>query len=384
MSITEIGASQAESTGGYEQFDTTGLPFVKSHPTTAIQGDLVAVRYFPGEDPSRGYIGVVVDDPGIYVEESGALSRHGDDGPGQVIVKSTKQKGDDYKVVNTTDEQTELIENTGVDFDGNIFYGDVVEAFETDRAVFKFGGGTARSIASVLDRNAAGSADIERTGIEYVDAALVHSDDVYQTDIQTFVADHDDLDSDTDMDAVQEAMDSADELPVEQFELDEDGWPINNRKLIERDDRRGTDEMPRYQRDTTLRPDLEGETVAFLVQRLSDVRDDYDGGAYWSTALDVNGALLGNTSDGEPSEGVAWDAMLEENGVESTAELEAPLSISPTDAFEVPDTLMAADYNGYLEWHYPEEETLDVVRQDNGFETIEEAMSSDTGTVSAD
>jgi len=77
MSITEIGASQAESTGGYEQFDTTGLPFVKSHPTTAIQGDLVAVRYFPGDDPSRGYIGVVVDDPGIYVEESGALSRHG-------------------------------------------------------------------------------------------------------------------------------------------------------------------------------------------------------------------------------------------------------------------------------------------------------------------
>jgi len=388
MSITDIGASQAESSGGYEQFDVSGLPFVKSHPTTAIQGDLVAVRYFPGDEPDRGYIGVVVDDPELFVEEAGDLTQHTDDEPGQAIVKSTQDAGDDYKVVNTGDDDTELIADTGVDFDGNIFYGDVVDEIEEDRAVCKFGGGTARSLASVLDAKGKGSADIERGETTYVDGSVARGDDVYRIDIPTLVADHDDLDDDSEMGAIIDVINDADELPVNQFALDDDGWPINNRRLIERDDRQFVDredeEMPRYQRDTVLRDDLEGETVAFLVQRLADVREDYTGDAYWSTALDVEGALLGDTGDGEPSDGVDWDSYLAEQDAESTAELEAPLSVPPTDAFEVPDDLMAVDYNAYLEWHYPEEETLDMVRQDNGFPTIEEALSDDTGTVEAD
>lgn len=342
MSITDIGKDAAQNTGGssggsqdstYESFDVSGLPFVKPHPTVAVTGELVALRYFADQnDPDRGYIGVVLDNPGLYSEDSGYLTLHDDEGEGgQQIVQSNTEGGDDYKVVNTKDDDTE-INALGSEFGGRIFKGDPVDAFEEDRIVLKLSGGTGRSVASCLDVKGRGAADVKYTG-------------------ETFDVDADNFD---DSELVGE-----DDL-LRELDLNEYGYPQHNGGLIEYDN--DGDEYPRYSRSTQARPDLEGEEIAIMLQRLAEVDPDYEGDSYWATVLDLEGAIIGEDHIDE-SQYVASN--------EDFSEVNAPVDVSPTDAFEPSEELMNSKYNGYLNFTWPSEDVLNYVRLENGFDELD-------------
>lgn len=298
MSITDIGKEAAENSSSsgvsgddYERFDLAGLKYVKNHPTTAVGGSAAVLRYIPGDPDQdnldRGFAGLVLDDPFVYVEDDAALE-------GSAIFEGTKDKGDDYKVVNLTDDDTQHLEGSGIDFDGNMYYGDQVEAIDDDQVVLKLTGNAGRSATQCLDIHGAGGADVVRTE-----------------------------DGDPKIDP-------------------ETGYPTTNNALIEYIDDEGDDYTPpRFARDTQLRPDLEGETVIFMVQRMSEVQDDYDGDSYWST-------VLRETEDGD---------------------FEA---VEPTDEFEPDEELLRA-----TQWveAYPSYEEIARLCVDQGVDVPDNVVS---------
>jgi len=172
--ITDIGAEAAEESQtsteddgdeqyDYERFDLNGVSFGKQHPTTAVRGEAVALRRLYDEnDPDRPDVAVILDNAGIVTSE--------DTLAGSVVVQS-EEEGDQFKVVNTDDDQTKVLEGMGIDFAGNTFYGDVEDDFgEMSRIALKRGGGAGRRIARTLDVNGATAAEalIERDEIESV------------------------------------------------------------------------------------------------------------------------------------------------------------------------------------------------------------------------
>lgn len=285
MSITKIGKDAAsESQSGqsgddYERFDVSGLSFVKTHPTTAVGGTPVALRYFPGDPDEdmldRGFAGLVLDDPFIVTDD--------EDLSGSAIFANSKDKGDDFKVVNLDDSDTEQIEGAGVDFSGNLYYGDLAEEFGEDRVVLKLTGNAGRSATCTLDVHGKGGAGVVRD------------------------------DSGTP-------------------ELNDNGYPFYNGALIEYAPDNDEDNYtpPRFARDTQLRPDVEGKQVAFMVQRLAEIDEEYDGSSYWSTVT---------VRDDEDSE---WDEL------------------SPTDEYEPDQGLVMA--TRWLEFGYPSEEEIEQLQ----------------------
>lgn len=305
MSITDIGRQQAESTGtddsadadDYERYDVTGHYYCKTHPTTAVGGTAVALRRFPSDpndDDDTDYAGLVVEDPFIFVE--------GDDELENTAIFAGDGAGDDFKVVNLDDHQTNELEGTGVDFDSNVFYGDKVETFDDaeffdaseDRLIIKLTGNAGRSAARCLDVDGLSN------------AGVVRDDDGT-------------------------------------IELSENGYPYYNGGLIETFPGNDDDTYipPTYARDTQLRPDMEGEEVAVMLQYTADVVDDYDGDSYWSTVLRM--------------------APDTDRGVEP---------VEPTDEFEADEELVRA--TRWLEWRYPESDTINDLREANGFDPIDE------------
>lgn len=284
MSITKIGkdaASQSEpgqSNDDYERFDVSGLSFVKSHPTTAVGGTPVALRYIPGDPDEdnldRGFAGLILDDPFVLDD---------DDLEGTTIFANTKQKGDDYKAVNLDDTATERIEGAGVDFAGNLFYGEEVDAFEEDRIVLKLTGNAGRSATCTLDVHGRGGAGVVRDSNGNI-------------------------------------------------ELNSNGYPFYNGSLIEYSPDNDDDNYtpPRFARDTQLRPDVEGKQVAFMLQRLSEIDDDYDGDSYWSTVTVRD------------DEGADWEEL------------------SPTDEYDPDQDLVRA--TRWLEWGWPSEEKIEELQ----------------------
>lgn len=287
MSITDIGKEAAEESGGrqsvdpddYERFDVTGLDYTKMHPTSAVGGTAVALRFFPGDpddDEDRGFAGLILDDPFIMND--------GDDLSGTAVFESTRDKGDDFKIVNLDDEDTAIVEDAGVDFRGNLFYGEQTDDIDSDQIVLKLTGNAGRSAAQCLDVKGKGGADV------------IREDDGTPT--------------------INENS----------------GFPEFNGRLVEYfDNDSDSYTPPRFARDTQLRPDLQGETTAFLVQRLAEIDEDYDGNAYWSTVM---------VQDGDDFE-----------------------AVEPTEEFEADETLVRA--TSWLE-QYPEDPELEAARDAQG------------------
>lgn len=289
MSLTKIGKEAAQQSGSssggdgdveYERIDVSGDVFVKQHPTTAVAGNPVALRYFTGDPDNggydRGYTGLILENPTLVTDDEGL--------EGTTVFSNSGDTGDDYKVVNIDDSETKEL-GEGVDFDGNVFYGDAVEAFDEDRIILKLTGNAGRSAACTLDVHGKGGADVER-------------DDEGE--------------------------------PV----LNDNGSLTENGALIEyapdNDDDNYT--PPRFARDTQLRPDVEDHEVAVMVQRLSEVKDDYDGDSYWVTVME------------RADEDDEW------------TELE------PTDEYEPDEDVMRA--TNWLEWHFPDSETIERLQDE--------------------
>ncbi len=317
--ITNIGAESAQESqsndnddgyeSDYERFDLDGCTFGKQHPTTAVRGEAVALRKLYDEnDPDRADVAVILDNPSIVTDG---------DGLADSAVVQSDEEGDGFKVVNINDEQTKVLEDMGIDFAGNTFYGDVGDEFDADRIALKRGGGAGRSVTSTLDVNGA-------TGARTLE------------------------DDDGD--------------PV----LHDGGFPQHNGGLIEYHPDGRDGERPRYARDPELRPDVEGSEVVVMIQRLADIDPDYDGPAYWATVL---AALDEDTMDdlaeqyAEESEDKSADDFLTELGDDTFVRLK------PTSEFE-PDSDLLRD-TGYILWNRPDLDTLNEAREAEGFDPYE-------------
>lgn len=301
MSITDLGAEAAEESGGndnddyqdetdFERFDLNGCEFGKQHPTTAVRGEAVALRdLYDEQDPDRPDVAVILDDPEIVTSEETLA--------GSVVVES-EEEGDQFKVVNTDDDQTKVLEGMGIDFAGNTFYGDVEDDFTADRIALKRGGGAGRRIARTLDQN----------GQQAAEAAIERDDDGN----------------------------------IESMNLDNDGFPAHNGGLIEYDNE--GDEMPRFSRATELRDDVEGREIVVMIQRLAEIDPDYEGPSYWAT-------VFANLSEERTTE--VTEQYAEQSDNKSTEDFVTELGgtefvqLSPTTG-EVDSDLI--EETGYIQW----------------------------------
>ena len=227
-SLTELARTSAEQSSAnrgrpdFEPFDLSTVDqYVKQHPTTAVGGTAVALRYAPGDPDDEGWD---AGTPMLILDDAFVISDEDDFAGTAIFEKAPDGSGDDVKVVNTDDEATDVVEGTGVTFDGHLYKGSPADGF-AGRIALKLTGRAGRRAARSLDGN----------GAPYLDA-----------------------------------------------ELQENGSVKSNGGLIELppDD---SDEDARISRHTFLRPDAEGEQVIVQLRRAKDVHEDYDGRGYWAT-----------------------------------------------------------------------------------------------------
>jgi len=303
MSITNIGADAAEESNtnngsesneyDYERFDLSGCSFGKQHPTTAVRGEAVALRRLYDEnDRDRADVAVIMDNPSLVTEDD-ALA-------GGVVVQS-EEEGDQFKVVDTDDDETKVLEGMGIDFSGNTFYGDIEDGFgDMDRVALKRGGGAGRRITKTLGAagGRAAEAEIERD----------------------------------------------EDGNITEMTLGDDGFPKHNGGYIEYDN--DGDQMPRQARDPELRPDVEGREIVVMIQRLAEIDPDYNGNSYWATvfanlederAEEITEQYAENSDGKEPS-----DFTTDLGGTEF-------VRISPTPEFEPSSDLL--EETGWIQWN---------------------------------
>lgn len=331
MSITDIGSAAAESTSGrseavdpedYERMDVSDANFVKAHPgPTAVGGTAVGLRYLPGDPEQEGYdrgdVGLVIDDPFLV----------GDDTLSDVAVfEGNPTESDQYKILNVADKATQVLDGSGVMFDKNTYLSvEVSEDELPDQMILKLSGNAGRSAAQCLDVNGTGCADVVRND---------------------------------------------DGLPA----LNENtGFPEHNGKLVEYLDAEDDDDYipPIFSADAQLRDDVIGEEVTVMFQRLEEVKEGYEGPAYWTTvfadvederAQDLAGQYARGDSDDRENPD---DFFGEVNGSEM-------LELSPTDEFERDQLTMRAtaflrgtDEGG----HWPTDDEMDTLREEQGVST---------------
>ena len=338
--ITDVGAEAAEESQSnndqesdytFERFDLSGSSFGRQHPTTAVRGEAVALRALYDEnDPDRSDVAVILDDPTVVTDED-PLS-------GTKVVQS-EEEGDQFKVVNTDDGQTKVLEGMGIDFAGNTFYGDIEDDFDADRIALKRGGGAGRSIATSL----------EGTGARTARAQIERDEEGTLTNI----------------------------------ELDDEGWPAHNGGYIEYDNE--GDNLPRRAREPELREDVDGQEVVVMIQRLSEIDPDYDGAAYWATvfaSLDDERQTELAEQYAEQSDGKSAEDFITDLGGTDF------LKLAPTEEFEPSEANL--EDNGWLEWSgidtsSAEEVTLlNQTRIDNGFNSIWVPDGMDVDAVTPD
>jgi hypothetical protein len=329
MSITELGREAARSSssdddggssGGqaqaddYERIDVSDLTFTKMHPgPTAIAGTAEALRYFPPapddaeyDDNGRGSAGVVLGNPTIPDD---------DDFDSVSIFKSTSQSGDDFKVVNTDDENVDVYD-VGISV-GQMFESEETDAFDVDETILTLSTSAGRSVTRTLDVRGLANADVVRNE----DGAP----------------------------AIQE----------------DTGWPTTNDALIEKhpgnDDENYT--PPRFSRDPQLRDDVEGEQVIIMLQRLAEIDPDYDGSSFWATVL----ADLPDERQQELAEGYANDDYMDgDEPADFIHEINGSelISLAPTMEFEPDDALLQATQ--WVEWSFPDEAEVERLREEQG------------------
>lgn len=326
MSITDIGANAAEESSAdnnagdvtnYERFDLDGISFGRQHPTTAVRGTAVALRKLYDEnDPDRSDVAVILDNPTVVTDDESL--------DGSVVVQS-EEEGDQFKVVNTDDDQTRVLDGMGVDFAGNTFYGDI-EGFDgMDRIALKRGGGAGTRIAKTLDADGATAAE----------ATVERDEDGELTDLT--------LD-------------------------EEEGFPAHNGGYIEYDNE--GDQLPRQSRDPELRPDVEGQEVVVMIQRLSEIDPEYDGPSYWATVF----ANLDDDRQTELTERYASESDRDAESFSTEIEGTEFLQLAPTSEFDVSDELL--EDTGWIDWtgidRSNEDEVLRLneARLDEGFGSV--------------
>ena len=300
--ITDLGAEAAEESNTnnnsgsdsdyeYERFDLNGCSFGKQHPTTAVTGEAVALRRLYDEnDQDRADVAVILDNPDVIT---------GEDSLENTVVVQSEEEGDQFKVVNTDDDQTNKLEGTGIDFAGNLFYGDIETGFgEMDRIALKRGGGAGRRITKTLEVDGATAAE----------AQIERDEDGNITDLT----------------------------------LDDDGFPAHNGGYIEYDNEGDT--MPRQSREPELRDDVEGREIVIMIQRLSEIDPDYDGPSYWATVF----ANLSEERQAEITEQYAEDS--EKSPEDFVTELDGTefVKLAPTNEFEPTEANVSE--NGWIEF----------------------------------
>lgn len=327
--LTDLGANSAQQSqandsdsdddseyeNNYERYDLDGVFYGAQHPQTAVRGEPDALRKLYDEnDPDRSDVAVILTDPSVVTDDEGL--------EGGVVVHG-EDESDDFKVVDTNDEDTKILEGMGIDFDGNTFYGDIEDDFgDMSPIALKRGGGAGRSITATLDVKGAVPARRKRDE----DGNLV---------------------------------------------LHGGGHPEHSGGLIEYDNAEDG-EMPRYARDPQLRPDVQGGDVVIMIQRLAEIDPDYDGNAYWSTVFaetesaerrqELAEQYAEDDEDAEPE-----DFLTEVDGDEF-------VQLQPTDEFEPDEDLV--DATGWLEWHIDYDDPEDIAelneaREEAGFEPYE-------------
>jgi hypothetical protein len=258
-----------------------------------VRGEVVALRRLYDEnDPDRPDVAVILDNPSIVTSEETLA--------GSVVVQS-EEEGDQFKVVNTDDDQTKVLEGMGIDFAGNTFYGDVEDGFgEMSRIALKRGGGAGRRIARTLDVDGATAA-----------GAMIERDE---------------------------------DGTVADMTLDDDGFPAHNGGFVEYDN--SGDELPRQSRDPELRADVDGREIVVMIQRLAEIDPDYDGPSYWAT-------VFANLSEDRMQE--VTEQYAEESDGKSAEDFVTELGgtefvkLSPTSDFE-PSADLLAD-TAYVRWN---------------------------------
>ena len=325
MALTEIGreAATASNDGGddvsvqaddYERVDVSDKSFTKMHPgPTAVVGVAKGLRYFPPapddaeyDDNGRGSAGLIIGDPAIPDD---------DDFESVSIFASDSAGGDDYKVVNTDDDAVDIYD-VGISV-GQMFESTEIDEFDTDETILTLSTSAGRSVARTLDVRGLANADVVRD------------------DNGTPVID------------------------------EETGYPTTNDALIEKnpDNDDETYVPPRFSRDPQLRPDVEGETVVIMLQRLAEIDPDYEGSSFWATVL----ADLDDERTQELAEGYAADDYM--NGDEPDDFIHdvggtEMISLAPTMEFEPDEDLLRA-----TQWHeftYPGEEEIEALREEQG------------------
>jgi len=312
--ITDLGAqaavesdpdTNADVETEYERYDLAQVDgFGRQHPATAVVGEAVALRSMYDEnDLDRSDVSVILQNPSIVTSEDSLAQ--------SVVVEDDSESGDDFKVVNLADDSTAGLGQTGpepdatvddadelmgIDFDGNTFYGEINQSFPADQntVALKRGGGAGTSIATTLD--VCGGR------------------------------------------AAEESITRNDDGEIVGMELDEGGFPAHNGGLMEYDPAEDG-ERPRRARDPQLRPDVEGQTVVVMIQRLAEIDPDYDGRAYWATIfadLEDDRAQELAEQYAEESDGKTADEFFADLG---DREL---LRLQPTTEFE-PDAALLDD-----------------------------------------
>lgn len=328
MSLSDIGkeaaSASSDNDGGsgsdvsdYERIDLSNMDFVKPHPgTTAIAGTASTLRYVPPapddngqyDDNDRGWAGVVFDNPRVPED---------DDYDSVAVFKSTKEVGDDYKVVNKDHDSVDVYD-AGVSV-SSMFESDEIDEFDTDEIILKLSTSAGRSAIRTLDVRGLANADMER---------------------------------DENGDIV----------------LNENGYPETNGGLIEthpdNDDDNYT--QPRYARDPQLRPDVEGRDVVIIIQHLAEIDEDYSGNAHWATVLaDLEEDRMEELSE-QYAESDYFDSDDPESFIHDINGTDM-IRLTPTMDYEPDENLVRGTQ--FYEWRWIPEDELETIRDEQGFDS---------------
>jgi len=139
--------------------DFDEIAFVRCSPTVFVTG------VFPNEDEGnpiirfknadyndgrydQGYLGLVIEDPEPIVSE--------DEGTGgTVILKTDDQDSTDYRMFDSNDDETKVVEGMGVKFGNKLYEGEVLEEFSEDRILLTVSGASSKNVARRLDKKGA-------------------------------------------------------------------------------------------------------------------------------------------------------------------------------------------------------------------------------------
>lgn len=159
-SATEAQNNTGGSGGDYDGIDLTGDEiWVRVHPGTFFTGVFPEdegnpVIKFPAYDDDAqevnagGYLGLVMDDPQLIVDEDEGTE-------GTVILETNDDDSSDYRIYNPDVKGAEVIDGVGVEFDSGqgarIYKGDLVDEFPDQRVVLVVSGNGSQNIAKRLD-----------------------------------------------------------------------------------------------------------------------------------------------------------------------------------------------------------------------------------------